>query len=243
MDELLPTSFDVKEKEEERESVSDDSEEFEVSPSYERAPEGYLSASELSQSLGLVGGVIRRAIGGLGLYGGKYKGKSGSVNVFYSPEEQEAIIEYFEDLLSTPEVPEGYTTIFRLAESSGLGMNTIRKAAQKLGITGEKYKDKGGRISMFYSPEDVKSIMSSESLSLEEVPENYKTANDIAKGEPVNSKISGTAIMRAAKRIGIDGVVGRGKNGKATIFYSPEEQEILVSDKRIKELISGEEKN
>ena len=141
--------------------------------------------------------------------------------------------------------PEGYKTAGDIVTDleGKVSDATIARIARKLGIEGEIYR-KNGQKATFYSPVEKEKIINDpdiqELLSLDEAPEGYKTAGDIAK-ENLEGKISDIPITNIAKKLGIEGEIYRKRDGKKATFYSPAEIQKIINDGNIQELLSLDE--
>ncbi len=189
----------------------------------EYAPEGYLTIRKISADLGLSKAPVQRAVKHLELEGEKFKdAKNGHVNTYYSPGQRVQIEEYLSDLLSASEPPEGYLTINDLSKRLNLNYGTVQKAINRLGIDGENYKDKGNKLSTYYSPEQQVQIEEylSNLLFAPEAPEGYLVAAKIAE----NLSIAESTVRKIINELDLKGEKFKDAIGKMSTFYSPEQQ-------------------
>ena len=235
----LETTNELEETSPEKQSILED------------PPEGYKNANDIAKDNKVSYDTVKNIAKKLGIDGKEYRGKNGKGTIFYSPEEVERIIksDEMQKLLALEEAPEGYKTAGDIVTDEPLNSKvsapTVTGMAKNLGVTGKEYRGKNGQAATFYSPEEVERIIKSDEmqklLALEEAPEGYKTAGDIAAGEPINNKVSGSTITKIAdKEPGVNGKEYRRKR-QVGIFYSPEEVESIISSDEIQKLLALED--
>ena len=193
--------------------------------SIEKAPEDFLSISGMSRQLGVDKNTIKKRVEALGFEGTIYKDKTGSNNTtFFSPTEQQQIIELLEKSVPAKTPPENYLNINELAAEMNIDPATLKKRAKHLlDDYGEPFKSKNGKKALYFSPDNQEKIYSSLAnyLLADVAPEGYLTVNAIAKNNNVTFKV----IDKQVKLLGITGTHYRDDNGRDFVFYSPEDQQ------------------
>ena len=214
-------------------------------------PEEWQNAEEIAtkQLMGKISsGIIVRTANKLGIKGEEFKGKKGQGAIFYSPEEVKKIIsdDVIQKHLSIENPPEGWQnaediTIKQLEGKVSTTLITV--IANKLGIKGEEFRGKNGNVAIFYSPQEIEKIINNEItqkyLSLENPPEGWQNAEEITTKQ-LEDKVAKPVVINAANKLGIKGNIFKGRNGKATIFYSPEEIERIIKAENVQKLLSLE---
>ena len=195
------------------------------------APEDYSSLRGLAKDLGIDKQAIKKRIEQLEIKGKLFKDKTGSnLTYFYGPEEKKKIYEALGDLMKL-KAPEGYLPLNSLPEALGIDADkaTIKSKIETLGITGEKYKGKNGRVYTFYSPDEQVSIKNNfdELQSIEQLPETgYYTINSMRES------IAGVGfhtIKKAINELSLAGKPLKDNRGVINTYYSEEERQEIIN--------------
>ncbi len=185
-----------------------------------RAPEGYMSAkalatyitSELEHPIAETG--LHKITKQLSIDGTEFN-STGRVATYYSPADRESILNWVNNNLSN--VPEGY----RAANGfESVGPSVVIRYAEKLNITGIKFRSSNGKVGTYYSPEEQRLILN-EANKIEKPQEGYLSANELAPLLATYPK----KIRNTAVGLGITGTLLKTKNGNLGTFFSPEEQQ------------------
>jgi biotin operon repressor len=128
-----------------------------------QAPEGYMSASQISKELGITRKTVSKLISELsdelGEVGKARFGKS--LTDSYSPKQIEMIrVRAKEQGLFAAEAPEGHMSIPKISEELGIAKDTVSKLISELGDElGEVKKARfGTNVTNSYSPEQIEMI-------------------------------------------------------------------------------------
>ncbi len=133
-------------------------ESFEEQQSMGQVPAGYYTINGICQSIeGVSFKTIKKAINTLLLVGKTFRDKQGRVQVFYSEEQRQRIIDSLREFATAEEATEDELSLRALSQKLNVDKDTIKRRIEILQSGGEsfgKVKKKHNNITVFYSPEE-----------------------------------------------------------------------------------------
>jgi biotin operon repressor len=130
---------------------------------------GYMSAKRIAKELGFSYKNVNKIISEIGL--SPIKARFGTrITDAYSPEDIARIRESAESMgLFSPEAPEGYMSVNRIAEELGISYKTVNKIISEIDLSPIKARF-GTQITDAYSPEDIVRIREQLRINRENKP-------------------------------------------------------------------------
>ena len=186
----------------------------------DKAPDGYMSVNPIAEELGISTSTVSKIISGIDL--SPIKARFGTIVAdAYSPVDIARIRELAESKgLFSPEAPEGYMSVKRIAKELGISGKTVSKIISELGLSPIKARF-GTRITDAYSPEDIariRELAESKGLFIPEADGGYMSVSQIAK----EFGISGETVRKIISEIGLSPIKAKFGTNVADA-YSPED--------------------
>lgn len=184
----------------------------------EQAPDSWLSVHDVGTLLGRKPATIEEEAEKAG-FDSIYKRTPYNRTVRYFPPEQ---IEKIERMLENSVAPEGWLTLTQTIHYLERGANTVKKAAQSLGIDSRWMRSSRGKISRYFSPEQI--------ASLEAVLKGPgKAPVDWVShtGLEIELGVSSATLDHMCKELGITSSLMRSPRGQGAQYFSPEQQSDL----------------
>lgn len=225
----------------------------------EDAPDGWLRISEIAdQRLDdkVSVATVKRTVKRLNIVGKKFRGRGENKQrtTFYSPDDINRIIndKEVQRLYSLEDAPDDWKCVSEITTQrldGKVDQTTVNKVVRELSIKGKEFRSREGTGQQgitFYSPKDIEEIVKNEIIqrlySLEDAPDNWECASEIAT-QQLDGKVAQTTVKNIAEVLGIIGKKFRGRdnNKLETTFYSPKDIKKIVNNERIQELYSLED--
>ncbi len=131
-----------------------------------------------------------------------------------------------EDTYLYPIAPEGYLTKDSLWNELGISESTLRRAVETLGIEPQPYRGKTKHIRLFYSPDQmaqVRDYLESRGVFLDLPPDGFQNIQSLIS----TLGLAQTTVRGAITGTDVSGSEYKEIGKKATLYYSPEEVEII----------------
>jgi biotin operon repressor len=199
----------------------------------QKAPQGYMSVSQIIKELGISRAKVLRLISELGDELGEVsKARFGSnLADSYSPEQIEMIRARAEEQgLLEAQAPEGYMSVSQIRKELGISREKVLRLISELGDElGEVNKARfGSKLVDSYSPEQIEMIRAraeEQGLLEAQAPQGYMSANQISK----ELGISYETVLKLISELGDElGEVNKARFGKKLAdSYSPKQIEMI----------------
>lgn len=194
---------------------------------YPLPPDDYQPYLQLADEHGINEDTMNRLVSELGIGLPMYRSKKGGNIRFISGDDAERLLSH--PFLALEPAPEGYLSVPDLEDVLGVSDSTVLKLVEDLGIEWSRYKNARNYETRYLSPEQADLLIGHEHFDAESAPDGWISQSQLA-GE------LGTVwstVANIASDLDIEPQTKRNSKGVATVYYSPDQIDLIRSHQRI----------